>query len=261
MKKSRRHALGQHFLNNPRILNKIVQCIAPQKQDLIIEIGAGEGALTYLMAEKAGKIIALEKDASLIPLLNSSRHPNVVIKHADFLKTALPKLASGGTVKLVGNLPYSLSSHILYKVLSERETIIAWHFLLQKEVAERITAKPGTKKYAPLSILLQNDFSMHIHFRIAPGSFSPPPQVDSVMISGITQKAPLYFVENRDLFQKFLRSAFSQRRKKIINNFKSAGLPIAQVNQILLECGIEPHLRPEQISLEQYVKLYNGLYP
>lgn len=262
MKKSRRHALGQHFLNNPRILKKIVQCIDPQKQDLIIEIGAGQGALTFLMAEKAGKIIALEKDASLIPLLNSRKLPHVIIKHADFLKTSLLKLASGKKgVKLVGNLPYSLSSPILDAVLAQREMIHIWHFLLQKEVAERLKAAPGTKKYAPLSILLQNDFSLHIHFNISPGSFTPPPQVESALISGVTHTEPLYFSGNRDLFRKFLQKAFSQRRKKISNSLKSAGFPGPQVNQVLMQAGIEPGQRPEQIAPEQYVGLFKGFYP
>ena len=207
MKRSRAKALGQHFLKNPRILKKIVHTIRPQKSDLIIEIGPGKGALTLPLVSQAGQVIAIEKDRSLAAFLQKKDLPNLTVLEADILKVDLKKLFkknSWEAVKLVGNLPYSISSPLLFKLLEERELFSVCVFLFQKEFAERVCAKPGTKKYAPLSILFQVYFSIRLHFFIPPDSFSPPPRVESALISLQKRKEPLFQLEE-EVFRKFLK--------------------------------------------------------
>jgi 16S rRNA (adenine1518-N6/adenine1519-N6)-dimethyltransferase len=183
---SRRHALGQHFLANPGVLRKIVAAVDPKPGDLIVEIGAGKGVLTAELAEKAGRVIAVEKDERLIPGLREAMPANVEIVHGDILRVDLreiSKMAGAPALRLVGNIPYSISSPLLFRVLDERALLSDCVFLLQKEVAERVTARPGTKSYAPLGILLQNEFEARVAFTVAPGSFSPPPKVQSALLT------------------------------------------------------------------------------
>lgn len=259
-KRSKRHTLGQHYLHNPRIIAKIIRCISPEENELIIEIGAGKGALTRLLVEKAGTVIAIEKDAALISHLKRIKKENLLILEKDILTVKLHELARGRTI-VVGNLPYSLSSPILFQILSEKEHIAACHFLLQKEVAERICAFPGSKKFAPISLFLQNHFRLSIQFTIAPGSFSPPPKVDSSFISLVKRGRPQHRIQSEHLFQDFVKMAFQQRRKMITNNLKSLSLPYDKIERALQECGINGHLRPEQISLSQYVHFFHHLLP
>lgn len=259
-KRSRRHAWGQHYLHNPRIIAKIIECISPDENDLIIEIGAGKGALTKPLLEKAGKVIAIEKDAALTSYLEKIKKKNLHIIQKDILRLDLRELAEGRT-KLVGNLPYSLSSPILFKALAEKASIAECHFLLQKEVADRICAAAGSKKFAPLSIFLQNHFLCRTQFTIAPGSFFPPPKVDSTFISLFKREKSQYPLESEQRFQGFINTAFQQRRKKIKNNLKLIDLPLAEIEKILNKCGIDSNLRPEQITLSEYIHLFHHLLP
>ncbi len=259
MPRSRRHALGQHFLKNPRILGKIVDSISPQKTDIIIELGAGEGALTRLLAAEAGTVIAIEKDERLLPALQSLPLNNILILHQDILKVDFSQVTQGKPAKIVGNLPYAISTPLLYRLLSAKNICNEGHFLLQKEVAERVCASPGTKKLAPLSLLLQNDFEVGIRFRVAPGSFSPPPRVDSAFVSFIKRKTPLFSTATKPQFQNFLQVCFQQRRKKLTNNLKSLGLASELCVQALMRTGIDPDTRAERLSLQQFVDLYQEL--
>jgi 16S rRNA (adenine1518-N6/adenine1519-N6)-dimethyltransferase len=260
IKRSKRHALGQHYLHNPRIIAKIIKCISPDENDMVIEIGAGKGALTEQLSEKAGKVIAIEKDTTLTPHLKKMKKKNLDIMEKDVLKVDFLGIAKG-KIKLVGNLPYSLSSRILFKVLAEKANIAECHFLLQKEVAERICAHAGSKKFAPLSLFFQNHFLCRSQFTIAPGSFSPPPKVDSTFISLYRRKQPQYPLESEPHFQDFVNTAFQQRRKKIKNNLKLFDLPHSEIEKALSKCGIDSNLRPEQITLSEYVHLFHQLLP
>jgi len=259
MKRHSRKTMGQHFLTNPYTLNKIIDCIAPQKKDLIIEIGAGKGSLTHLLSEKAGRVIALEKDTSLIPYLEKNKPSNLEIRQEDVLKTDFNNLAKPGSAKLVGNLPYSISSQILFKLLEEHNMIRECHFMLQKEVAERVCASPGTKKYAPLSILLQNIFSVKIRFLLSPGSFTPPPRVRSAFITLKKRSTPLYPFMNTDGFKSFLKQTFSQRRKKLKNTLKPQGFSSGHIAECFRKCGLDPHIRAEKVSIDTFACLYLSL--
>jgi len=251
--------MGQHFLTNPYTLNKIIDCIAPQKKELIIEIGAGKGSLTRLLAEKAGRVIALEKDASLIPYLEKNKPSNLEIRQEDVLETDFSSLAKQEKTKLAGNLPFSISSQILFKLLEEHDMTRECHFMLQKEVAERVCASPGSKKYAPLSILLQNIFSAKIRFLLSPGSFTPPPKVRSAFITLKKRTAPLYPFMNTDGFKSFIKQAFSQRRKKLKNSLKPMGFSLEQMKESFRECGLDPHIRAEKVSIDDFACLYLSL--
>jgi 16S rRNA (adenine1518-N6/adenine1519-N6)-dimethyltransferase len=261
MKKSRRKALGQHFLSDRGVLRKILSVINPQRGELIVEIGAGKGALTFLLAKSGAKIFAIEKDREFIPFLRKEREfPNIRAIEKDILDVDLREIAKKDVVKLVGNLPYSISSPLLFKILEDKESISSCVFLLQREVAERLCASPGSKKYSPLSILFQNDFSTRLHFVVSPEAFSPPPRVESALISLKKRLHPLFPIPDRESFMKFLKGAFQQRRKKLVNNLKGLSLPHTQIRTALKTCGIEDIRRPEEVSLLQFVKLFGLLY-
>ncbi|MFP4081794.1 MAG: 16S rRNA (adenine(1518)-N(6)/adenine(1519)-N(6))-dimethyltransferase RsmA [Candidatus Aminicenantes bacterium] len=266
MNKGKRKAYGQHFLVDRKVLRKIVTAIHPCKQDLIIEIGAGKGALTFPLAKKAGKIIAVEKEKSFIPFLERKKLPHLVILREDVLKIDFRELVEKekhffNNAKLVGNLPYSISSPLLFKLFDHRGLFSWCVFLLQKEVAERIDAEPGTKKYAPLSILFQIYFFTKTHFTVPPRSFSPPPQVDSALISLKKRSSPLFPVKNDQLFLNFLKGAFRHRRKMLLNNLKMLHFPSSLVEEAFQKYQIESHLRPEQLSISKFVSLFNFFYP
>jgi 16S rRNA (adenine1518-N6/adenine1519-N6)-dimethyltransferase len=257
---NRRKALGQHFLTNPRILEKILHCISPGKEDVIIEIGAGKGVLTFPLAARAKKVFAVEKDVQFIPLLKEKSLPNLTILNKDILKIGLCEITKNKSNKLVGNLPYSISTPILFKVLSEKEIISECFFLLQKEVAERMRAKPGTKEYAPLTIFFHNFFSVKLLFTVSPQCFSPPPKVDSALVSLKKREQPLYALDNEEVFLTFLKGSFRHRRKKLRNNLKSCGFSLQSINQALINSGIDQNIRPEQVPLSQFLILFSLLY-
>ncbi len=257
-------ALGQHFLTSRPILRKIVDIIAPEKDDLIIEIGAGKGALTFPLADRAGKIIAIEKDKSLIPFLLENPRTNLVIRQADVLRLDFRNLvaeerAFAGKVKLAGNLPYSISSPLLFKVLEDKDVFSACVFLLQREVAERIGARPGSKDYAPLSILFQRHFDVRLCFTVAPGAFSPPPRVQSSLVALNRRFRPLFPVSDEDRFRRFLRMSFAQRRKTLLNNLKSARYPLDLLRDSFQHLSLEDNVRAEQLSIGRFVDLFERL--
>ena len=262
MKRSRRHALGQHFLANRSVLQKIVRVIAPEEDDVVIEIGAGRGALTFALSEKAGRVVAIEKDDRLVPLLREKENPRLRIVEADVLEldfAAILPLDAVGRAKLVGNLPYSISSPILFKTLDAKRLFRLCVFLIQKEVAERVCAKPGGKDYAPLSILLQNDFEARIEFKVSPGSFSPPPRVDSAVVSLTRRDEPLIRVEDENRFRGFLRAAFAHRRKLLSKNLEQAGIPRTRIDDAFDRLGLLRTARAEECGIEKFADLYRLL--
>lgn len=262
MKQTKTKRMGQHFLKNAKTVKKIVSLISPQPDDLIIEIGAGRGALTFPLAQKAGKIIAIEKDKSFIPFLSSHQMPNLVILAKDVLKIDFKKLIeieknSKIKIKLVGNLPYSISTPLLFKVLEARGSWQECIFLLQKEVAERITAEPGSKKYAPLSIIFQIYFQVKIHFFLSPKVFYPPPQVDSALISLKRRDSPLFRLDDEAAFLKFLKAAFRHRRKFLANNLKLLSNSPDLIEYCFQKLNLKHNLRAEELTINQFIELFN----
>jgi 16S rRNA (adenine1518-N6/adenine1519-N6)-dimethyltransferase len=262
IKKSRRHALGQHFLASPAVLRKIVGVIDPKPSDVLVEIGAGRGVLTAALAETAGKVIAVEKDERLIPALESNMPANVEVVHADILTVDFHELrrrAGVPALRIVGNIPYSISSPLLFRVLDDRELFSDCAFLLQKEVAERVTAGPGSKSYAPLGILLQNEFEARIAFKVAPGSFSPPPKVQSALLTLSRRPAPLHAGAADEPCRAFLRAAFAERRKMLWKNLsrRSSAAALAAAYDSL---GLARNVRAEELPADSLFALFRFLH-
>lgn len=256
--KSRRHALGQHFLRDASILNKLADAVAPSPEDIIVEVGAGSGALTRVLAPLCRTLVALEKDARLIPGLSELRLANVRVEHADALRFDLKQLAAElgvKSLKLVGNLPYSISTPLLHRVLEERELISECHLLLQKEVAEKLIAVPGSRKYGPLSVMLQVFYTARTVFRVAPGSFVPPPEVESAFVSLRKRKKPLVPVSDADGFHTFLKQAFSARRRTLRGNLvrRAASDILATACR---SAGVPEKARAEELPAETLFRLF-----
>jgi 16S rRNA (adenine1518-N6/adenine1519-N6)-dimethyltransferase len=261
MYKSRRHALGQHFLANEGVLRKIVAAIDPGPGDLTVEIGPGKGALTRLLAAGGGRVVAVEKDEGLVPELRETVPDNVEIVPGDILRTDLGAIrakAGAASLRLVGNVPYSISSPLLFLVLDERAHLSDCAFLLQKEVAERVTAGPGTKGYAPLGILLRNEFETRVAFTVAPGSFAPPPKVQSALLLLRRRASPLLPGAADEPFRAFLRAAFAERRKMLWKNLARRATPAA-LEAAYAALGLGRNARAEELEPNALFALFEAL--
>lgn len=266
MKKTRRHALGQHFLRDTNILNRIAAAVHIAPDEAVLEIGAGKGPLTLALARAGAKVVAVEKDPPLAAELANQEMAGVTIVEGDILDLDWPATmkthgASDGPFAVAGNLPYSISSPILFRVLDLKNAISRAVFLIQREVAERITAGPGTKDYAPMGILLQIHFEAKILFRLHPGSFIPPPKVESAVLLLTKRGQPLVAVENEAGFRKFLFAAFAQRRKTLANNLAAAGYPTEEIARILAGPDLAKTVRAEQIKIDEWANLYDAFHP
>lgn len=257
----KRRVLGQHFLASPGVLRKIVEVIDPRADEFVVEIGPGKGVLTFPLAEKAGKVVAVEKDPEMVPLLQEKAPPNLTVIEGDILDCDFGRLradhgAEFGKATLAGNLPYSISTPLLFKVLEERAAFNRCVFLVQREVAERICADPGSKSYAPLSILLQLHFEAILRFAVHPGSFSPPPRVESALVSLDRRPAPLFAFADQRRFGEFVRAAFRQRRKTLANNLLASGRPEAAIEEACRRAELDPRARPEQVPIAGFAALF-----
>lgn len=264
MKRSRRHALGQHFLARPGLLGKIVAVIDPHPDEAILEIGPGRGGLTALLDARAGRVIGVEKDARLIPALQKLGLVRTEIVQADILTADWAGLlrehaGSFAKAKLVGNIPYVISSPLMAKVLRSPSLFLRVVFLVQKEFALRLASGPGTKSFAPLSVLTQRFFSVERRFPVPRGAFSPPPRVESELISLTPRPAPEWPVDDEPLLAAFLYASFGQRRKTLANNLESRGLDREPVRSALSGCGLAPKVRAEDVAPGQFVDLFTRL--
>ena len=250
--------LGQHFLINPFTSKQIVEKSGIEPKDIVIEIGAGLGALTIPLAQRAKKVIAIEYDQKLTwvlkEILAEHQLKNVQIWQGDALKYDYEKTAHlhKTKIKIIGNLPYHISSPLLFLFLEKRAVIDHATLMLQKEVAERLSAKPSTKDFGILSILYGLVANIIFLMNLAPRSFYPPPEVDSRLIK-IEWKEGIFLEHN---FIVFLKHIFSQRRKTVLNALKRMGIKTEKIKQILSCLEIDTKTRPEQISPLHYVKLY-----
>jgi len=250
-----RRPLGQHFLFDPIILTKIIDCSAITSEDTVVEIGPGKGTLTRFLATSAKKVIAIELDKRLIGRLKESlsTFPNVEIVLANALK--FPYETIEGKFKVVANIPYYITTPLLFRLLEFREKIPSMTLLLQKEVAERIVASAGNKDYGVLSITLQLYTKPIIKFLIPQSAFSPPPKVDSAVVYFEVSPVCLFKIRDEAFFLKIVRTAFSQRRKVITNSLKTFN----GIKEALQKAGINPKLRPDALSIEDYIQLAEAL--
>lgn len=265
-------SLGQNFLIDPNVLHNIVSHADLTKESAAIEIGPGIGALTEHLARTAGHVVAFEIDQRLLPVLEDTLSPydNVDIIHSDVLKANVSdmmkeKLAGYQDVMVVANLPYYVTTPILIKLLMEKLPIRGMIVMMQKEVADRITAKPSTKAYGSLSIAIQYYMKAEIAMTVPKSVFIPQPNVDSAVIKLTRYDTPPVSVLDEDFLFFVSRSSFAQRRKTIINNLQSQ-LPHGKEKKELIlaaleEANIDPTRRGETLSIQEFGKLANLLLP
>jgi len=254
---NRRRALGQHFLRDAGIARAIVALLAPTASDLVVEIGPGEGALTDELARRSGRLIALEVDTALLERLRR-RLPNVEALQADARTWDYGLLVRppGGRVLVVGNLPYSVGKPIVAALLQARVAIDAMALMLQREVAERLAAPPGSKVYGALSVLTQAVCDVELALRVPPGAFRPPPQVESAVVRLTPRATPRVPPALQARFEKVVKAAFSSRRKTLANALAGAlGVSLGTARQAATTCGVDPGRRAETLTIEEFVEL------
>jgi 16S rRNA (adenine1518-N6/adenine1519-N6)-dimethyltransferase len=255
MKHIPRKRFGQNFLTDQGVLHNIISAIAPQADDTMVEIGPGLAAMTRLLLQSLGHLHVVELDRDLVARLSKSFDPvRLTIYSADALQfdfTQIP-VTPGRKLRVVGNLPYNISSPLLFHLAAIAPLVHDQHFMLQKEVVERMVAAPGSKTYGRLSVMLQWRYHMELLFIVPPTAFEPPPRVESAIVRMIPLAQPL--VCDQGKLEAVVLKAFSQRRKVIRNCL--SGL---FTEHELIDAGVDPTLRPEAISLEQYVNLANRM--
>jgi 16S rRNA (adenine1518-N6/adenine1519-N6)-dimethyltransferase len=250
-------SLGQHFLHERGIVDKIVRAVDPRPGDVLVEIGPGQGAITFPLLQRHGRLTAIEFDRDLIgPLGEAARaHGELRIVPGDVLGVDFTALArelapEDGRIRLVGNLPYNLSSPILFHALDHAGAIRDMHFMLQKEVVDRMAAAPGSKVYGRLSVMLQAYCTVTALFDVAPGAFRPPPKVDSAVVRLVPRDPLAIGIAQPRRFADIVRAAFGQRRKTLRNALKG----VVEAGEIAA-CGIDPGARAEQLAVDDFKRL------
>jgi len=254
-------ALGQHFLRDQATARAIVDLVAPTERDLVVEIGPGDGALTGLLAGRAGRVIALEIDRALSAALRA-RLPAVEVLDADARSWNYAGLVgqAGGRVLILGNLPYSVGKPILMALIEARAAIHEMALMLQREVAERIAAPPGGKSYGSLSVFTQLHCDVRLALRVPPGAFRPPPKVDSAVLHLRVLREPRVPLADPRRFESVVRAAFAQRRKMLANALGAGlGLPLDSVRRGAAAAGVDPTRRAETLSLSEFAALATAL--
>ncbi len=257
-------SLGQNFLIDDNIVDKIVAGAGIGPGDKIIEVGPGIGTLTREMASRAQNLMAVEIDKNLIPILEDTLedYDNVKIVNEDIIKADIRGLIDenlgGGPVKLVANLPYYITTPIIMRFLEENINVTDIVVMVQKEVAERMNAQPGGKDFGALSVAVQYYCDTEIMAKVPRHLFVPQPNVDSIVIALRVRPERKYKVDDEDLYFKVVKAAFGQRRKTLLNSISSMGnLAKDQVKEALEEAGIDPKRRGETLSLDEFAILSN----
>ena len=253
---SHRHKkqLGQHFLHEAGIIDKIVRAIDPKPGERLVEIGPGAGAITKPLLQRHGALTVIEFDRDLIAGLEriGTEVAPLRIVHADVLTVNLAELAGAAPIRLVGNLPYNISSPILFHALEHAAVITDMHFMLQKEVVDRMAAEPGSKVYGRLSVMLQAHARVQSLFRVPPGAFRPPPKVDSAVVRLVPRPASEVGIADAAVFSRIVKAAFGQRRKTLRNALHEVCPP-----HWMEAAGIDPGDRAERIAVAQFIALAN----
>jgi len=253
----KRAPLGQHFLRDNRILQRIAGQGEITSQDLVVEIGAGRGELTRHLVEQAGKVVAFEIDPALVDKIGPDllARENLTLRQGDGLRVSLPALAREWKhpVKLIANLPFQISSPLIQKLAAERESISLAVLLLQKEFALRLTAEPGRKNYGAITVLTFLYFESEICFSLPPSCFTPPPRVDSTLIKLRPRSQPLAEIGDPAVFKNLLGYSFQGRRKTIQNALRP--WQGKDTGEILTRSGIDPGRRPDTLSTPEFARI------
>jgi len=247
-------SLGQHFLHERGVVERIILALDPRPGDRIVEIGPGQGALTFPLLDRHGSLTAIEFDRDLLaPLADAARaHGELTLVHANVLDVDFTALAGGTPIRLVGNLPYNLSSPILFHALDHAASVRDMHFMLQKEVVDRMAAGPGSKVYGRLGVMLQAWCQVTALFNVGPGAFRPPPKVDSAVVRLVPRPPGTVGIDDPARFAAIVRDAFGQRRKTLRNSVsKLVG------EATIRAAGIDPQARAEQLEVADFIRLAN----
>ncbi len=259
-----RKKLGQHFLVDPNILNKVVRTARVGKEDVVLEVGPGLGQMTVALSRQAKKVIAVEIDERLAAVLKQKLEdlPNVEVIRDDILEVDFKLLFKRETrpIKVVANLPYQISTPLLFRFIESKEIFSVLTLMLQKEVAERMAACPGRKEYGPLSIFIQAFSDVSIQFIIKPTAFYPPPEVESALVHVTWKEKPMIETKDEDWFKRVVKACFSYRRKTLMNSLRHSELPLPEsVESRVEKIGIDSRRRPETLSIQEFVKLSEAL--
>jgi len=252
-------SLGQNFLKDPNYLKKIVDAARVGPDDLVLEIGPGLGHLTRVLASRAKKVLALELDERLVPLLQRefSLLHNVEIVQADAIE--YPYGALSDKWKVVANLPYNISTPIIQKLIAHRDKFTSLTLMLQQEVAERVASLPGGKEYGYLSVIVQLYAEPRIEFMVPPGAFMPRPDVNSAVMTLTIRERPAVAVLDEKFFVRVVKAAFSQRRKMLRNALKQLDIPAEKMAVILNKTGIDLNRRAETLTVTEFGMLADHL--
>jgi 16S rRNA (adenine1518-N6/adenine1519-N6)-dimethyltransferase len=245
-----RKRFGQNFLHDPNIINRIVSAIQPKTDQNILEIGPGKGAITFPVLDRCKKMTAIELDRDLIKILTAQypAHGELNLISADALTVDFSDF--GDQLRVIGNLPYNISSPLLFHLLEYRQHIQDMHFMLQKEVVDRMAANPGSKTFGRLSVMIQTYCQVSKIINVPPGAFNPPPAVDSAIVRLTPIADKDITAHDRSKLAKLVSLAFSQRRKTLRNNFRGLIEP-EQMQGI----DISPTERAENLHIEQFIAL------
>ena len=251
-----RKRFGQNFLHDPGVIDKIIAAIRPRRGENLVEIGPGKGAITLPLLAAAGELAVIELDRDLIEPLKAlcAGTGRLAVHNADALGFEFCRLADKGPLRIVGNLPYNISTPILFRLLDQHRCIRDMHFMLQKEVVERMAANPGSKQYGRLSVMLQYRCRVTRLFNIGPGAFNPPPKVESafVLLEPYAGDRLPVSVDSEEVFARLVRQAFSLRRKTLRNALRDM-LDAGEISGL----GIDPAVRAEMLELKDFAELAN----
>ena len=255
-------SLGQNFISDPQIIEDIVSASGAGPSDTVVEIGPGKGALTCALAERAGRVIAVELDSSVIPLLkgNLAGAENVEVVNEDILKFDWSRVSSSASLRIIGNLPYYITTPILLGILEKNVPAESITVMVQKEVADRIVAKPGGRDYGVLSVSLQYYADCEKVLDVPAEYFDPRPKVDSAVVHMVLKKERLFAAgsEEEKKFFEVVKAAFSQRRKTLLNAL-AGKYEKQRVSAALEAAGIESSRRPETLTTEEFRALTEAL--
>jgi 16S rRNA (adenine1518-N6/adenine1519-N6)-dimethyltransferase len=251
---------GQHFLVDRNIINKVVRTAQIGEKDHVLEVGPGLGEMTLLLSRQARRVIAVEIDPKLVAILRekTASSSNIEIIGEDILKLDFKQLLQpdGPPIKVVANLPYQISTPLLFRFIESREIFSTLTLMLQREVAERLVASPGGKAYGPLSVSVQVVSDLSIRFFIKPTAFYPPPKVESAVVQLVWRERPLVDLSEEVWLHRVVRACFGYRRKTLINALKHSDLPLPPFPEERLErIGIDPRRRPESLTIQEFIRL------
>ena len=259
---------GQNFLIDTHVLDKIIDSAQITKDDFVLEIGPGIGTMTQYLCERAREVVAVEIDKNLIPILSDTlkNYSNVTVINEDILKLDICKLAEeknqGKPIKIVANLPYYITTPIIMGLFESHVPIDSITIMVQKEVAERMQEKPGSKEYGALSLAVQYYAKPEIVANVPPNCFMPRPNVGSAVIRLTRHEKPPVEVEDEKLMFRIIRASFNQRRKTLangLNNSPEIHLPKEVIQESIVSLGVPENIRGEALSLEQFAELSNEI--